>query len=168
MGARFGRIAVALALAGFVQGTAAALGAGSAPTGILGVWLTGDTSQVTVSACPEGYCGVLTHVATAPAAYARLSPAERKAADAQEPAQFPDSKNKDPALRSRSLVGLQMFVLRPTANPDLFEGTLYNPQDGGTYDGTIKIESTDRILLSGCMFKVLCRSQEWTRIVAAK
>lgn len=168
MVARLGRLASALAMAGLVQWTAAALGAGSTPTGILGVWLTGDTSEVTVSLCPEGYCGVLTHVATAPAAYAKLSPAEKKAHDAQDPAQFPDSKNKDPALRSRSLVGLKMFVLRPTGNPDLFEGTLYNPQDGGTYDGTIKIENADRILLSGCMFKVLCRSQEWTRIVAAK
>ncbi len=175
MQAWIGHLAVALALAGMLPG--AVLAATATPTAsasaagvseLLGVWQTEDNSRVTISVCPEGFCGVLTYVSTAPAAYAKLSPAEKKAADAQDPAHFPDTKNKDASLRTRSLVGLKMFVVKASDKPAIFNGTLYNPQDGGTYDGNIRIESPTQMLLSGCLFKVLCRSQEWSRVTVAK
>ena len=163
----FQAIRFGLALLGAALAPGLAVAA-AAPVSILGVWLTNDNSEVTIAACPEEYCGVLTRVAKSPADYAKLSPADKKAVDAQVPAMFPDSKNKDAALRMRSLVGLKMFVVHTTKKPTVFEGTLYNPQDGGTYDGNLQVEGQDKILLSGCMFKVLCKSQEWTRVTPAK
>jgi hypothetical protein len=53
------------------------LAAGDPHAPIIGVWRTGDNSEVTISVCPEDYCGVLTRVATSPAEYAALSPAEK-------------------------------------------------------------------------------------------
>jgi uncharacterized protein (DUF2147 family) len=158
------------ALLALAAGLAPALSATSVraddgASALLGTWLTEDKSHVTISICPAGYCGVLTHVTLAPAAYAKLSPAEKKAADAQDPRQYLDIQNKDKSLRSRSLIGLQMFSVKPDSKPDTFTGTLYNPADGGTYEGNIRVESNTQLLLSGCLFKVLCRSQEWNRMV---
>jgi len=141
-----------------------AFAAGDPNTPIIGVWQTGDNSHVTISPCAEDYCGVLTYVSISPAEYARLTPAEKKAADAQDPKHFLDTKNQDAKLRTRSLVKLKMLVLHPTKKPGDFSGTLYNPQDGGTYDGSVHVDSPTQLLLSGCLFKVLCKSQEWTRV----
>jgi uncharacterized protein (DUF2147 family) len=149
---------------GVLTGVGPALAENAPPAPIVGVWQTPDKSQVTISPCPDGYCGILTHVGMAETSYARLSAADKKRVDKQDPTIFPDVQNQDPKLRTRSLVNLEMVTLKATAKPGIFEGRLYNPQDGGTYDGNVRVESQTQILLSGCLFKVLCRSQEWVRL----
>ena len=164
MGA-IGRGMVGLGLAAMLALSGApAMAAGSPKAPIIGVWQTADKSQVTIAVCPEDYCGTLTRVAPDPVAYAKMSAAEKKRADAQDPTEFLDTKNKDAKLRTRSLVGIRMFTVHASDKPDTFTGTLYNPGDGGTYDGSMRVESPTKLLLSGCMFKVLCKSQEWTRL----
>ena len=107
-----------------------------------GLWLTETgASKVRISRCGDGYCGTLASVA---------GPGL-------------DAKNPDPALRSRSLVGVQIMNTR-TAGAKGYEGTLYNPNDGKTYAGTMTIKGTDVVEVSGCVMSVFCKSQTWKRV----
>jgi uncharacterized protein (DUF2147 family) len=106
-----------------------------------GTWLTqsGDT-RVRIAKCGAALCGII------------VSSTYQK-----------DTNNSDPKLRERSMVGVQMISdIRPTG--DGFSGQLYNPQDGKTYTGKLKVMSPTTLQLSGCVLGgLICRSQTWTR-----
>lgn len=127
-------ILAALALAG-----GALAQTGGDPTG---VWLTenGD-SKVRISRCGGGYCGTLVSV-SGPGL---------------------DTKNPDPALTSRSLVGVQIMNAG-AATSDGYEGTLYNPKDGKTYSGSLKMKGPAVVEVAGCVMSVFCKRQTWKRV----
>jgi uncharacterized protein (DUF2147 family) len=106
-----------------------------------GTWLTqsGDT-RVRIAKCGTALCGII------------VSSTYQK-----------DTNNSDPKLRERSMVGVQMISdIRPTG--DGFSGQLYNPQDGKTYTGKLKVMSPTTLQLSGCVLGgLICRSQTWTK-----
>jgi len=81
-----------------------------------------------------------------------------------------DAHNPDPALRSRPLLGIELVQgLRQTAPGVWTQGRLYNPDDGRTYGGTVRLKG-GVLELEGCALKVVCRSQTWRRpqdVVAA-
>ena len=107
-----------------------------------GIWLTetGD-SKVRLSRCGSGYCGTI--VSTAGKGL--------------------DANNPDPALRGRSVVGVQI-VNATSATADGFSGTLYNPKDGKTYSGTLKMTGPNAVEVSGCVMSVFCKRQTWKRV----
>jgi uncharacterized protein (DUF2147 family) len=76
-----------------------------------------------------------------------------------------DVMNKDPAMRERPMLGLQILTLKATDNPWHFTGDIYNPQDGNTYSGEISVKDADSIILKGCALYVLCQEQVWTRVI---
>jgi len=106
-----------------------------------GTWLTqsGDT-RVRIAKCGTALCGII------------VSSTYQK-----------DTNNADPKLRERSMVGVQMISdIRPSS--DGFSGQLYNPQDGKTYTGKLKVMSPNTLQLSGCVLGgLICRSQTWTK-----
>jgi|SRR3954451_16084475 uncharacterized protein (DUF2147 family) len=106
-----------------------------------GTWLTesGDT-RVRIAQCGAAYCGTI------------VSSTHKK-----------DENNQDAKLRDRSIVGVQMmWDIKPSG--DGYSGQLYNPQDGKTYTGKLKVTAPDTLLLSGCVFGgLICRSQNWSR-----
>lgn len=121
---------------------ASCLAAGAAQAGDpAGLWLTetGD-SKVRLSRCGAGYCGTL------------VSTAGRGL----------DANNPDPALRTRSVVGVQI-VSATSATGDGYSGTLYNPKDGKTYSGSLRMTGPDAIEVSGCVMSVFCKRQTWKR-----
>ena len=74
-----------------------------------------------------------------------------------------DLRNKDLSLRNRpakNLVIITGFVGGPT---EWTGGALYNPEDGNTYHGTIKITSAKTLKLTGCVIFPLCQSQTWIK-----
>jgi uncharacterized protein (DUF2147 family) len=74
-----------------------------------------------------------------------------------------DRQNPDPTLRSRPLVGIEIVSgLRETSPGTWTGGRLYNPDDGRTYTGTVRLRG-GLIELKGCAFNVVCRSQTWRR-----
>ncbi|MDZ4760460.1 MAG: DUF2147 domain-containing protein, partial [Alphaproteobacteria bacterium] len=81
-----------------------------------------------------------------------------------------DRHNPDRALRSRSLVDIQIVSGLTKIAPGVWsDGALYNPDDGRTYTGTIRLKD-DSLQLKGCALGVFCQTQTWRRaagVVAA-
>lgn len=74
-----------------------------------------------------------------------------------------DRRNPDPALRGRSLVGVEIVSgLRQTATGAWTGGQLYNPDDGRTYTGAVSLTG-GQLELRGCALGVVCRTQTWRR-----
>jgi uncharacterized protein (DUF2147 family) len=132
------RLAIAAAFGAVVLATPALAQAGD-PTG---TWLTesGDT-RVRIARCGSSLCGTI------------VASSHPK-----------DVNNPDPAKRDRSLVGVQM-ISDIVPSGDGFSGQLYNPQDGKTYLGKLKLTDAKAMQLSGCILGGLfCRSQTWTKV----
>lgn len=132
---------VSLRLAGFALLVGLAGPAHAAPGDPSGLWLTETgKSRVKIVPCGGGYCGTIVSA----------------------PGKAVDANNPDPALRSRSVIGVQILDARkPDGNG--FSGTLYNPNDGKTYSGSLHLTKPDELEVSGCVLSVLCKSQTWTR-----
>lgn len=158
----------ALALAIEVAGLAGALAQApiepvAPPAPIEGVWQTLLKSEITIAPCPEGFCGTLSKIVVPSEG---LSEEELAAAQAMDPATFTDMRNKDPLLRDRPMLGLQILTLFPSAKPNVYDGEIYNPQDGNTYSGYVEMKSADLATLNGCvLFNVLCKGEDWVRVV---
>lgn len=133
-----------------------------APYPIEGTWQTALLSEVTIAPCPEGLCGYLSRIVVPEGV---LSGAEAEAAAAMRPEEFFDYRNKDPALRDRPMLGLQILTLRPGSKMHIFDGEVYNPEDGNTYSGYMEMLGPDLVRLNGCvMFNVICRGEDWVRV----
>jgi len=150
-----GIAAVSMALA---AGPAAAQQA--LPALIEGVWLTTAQTELTIVACPSGYCGHISKIVIPEAIKEKYG----DQLESLDPAAFTDANNKDPALQGRPIQGLQILALRQTGNPMFYEGEIYNPEDGNVYSGSVEVLSVDLIRLKGCVLYVLCQEQDWSRI----
>jgi uncharacterized protein (DUF2147 family) len=110
------------------------------PTGVY-LSQSGNT-RVRIARCGSGYCGTIVSVQ----------------------GEWKDVNNPDPALRNRSLVGVEMISdVRPAG--DGFEGTLYNYKDGKRYTGKVTVVGPKAMQLSGCVLGgLICRSEVWTKV----
>ncbi|MBK8629481.1 MAG: DUF2147 domain-containing protein [Sphingomonadales bacterium] len=126
---------------------AAADTAGQAHAGLtpFGRWQTPDRGGIVeLYACGAALCGKIVGGA---------NPVER------------DTKNKNPDLRNRLLMGL-VFMTGFRGGPRAWSGgKIYRPADGGTYSGTIRLVGENRLTLTGCIVWPLCRTQNWQRII---
>jgi uncharacterized protein (DUF2147 family) len=74
-----------------------------------------------------------------------------------------DRHNPDSELRSRSLIGIDIVRgLRETASGTWSGGELYNPDDGRTYAGEIRVKR-GTLELQGCALLIFCQTQTWRR-----
>jgi uncharacterized protein (DUF2147 family) len=129
---------------------------------IEGVWQTQLRSEITISRCPEGYCGRISKVIV-PERY--LQGSNGAAIEQMRPEDFFDYNNKDPQLRDRPILGLQILTLTPTDRPNIYDGEIYNPEDGNTYSGYMEVLGPDKVRLNGCvLFNVICRGEDWVRV----
>ena len=129
-----------LALAALVF---AALSAPAQAQDATGTWLTasGET-RVRIAPCGANVCGTVIWTKNT----------------AQK-----DENNPNAALKNRSVVGINMITMKPDGNRK-WSGTLYNPQDGKTYSGSLTLNDANSLSLSGCVAGIFCRSQTWTRV----
>ena len=115
---------------------------------VTGLWATpGNGGQVEIARCGNSLCGKLVtsdHIKTDPT---------RK-----------DVKNKDETQRGRPLKNLQMLYDFTGGPTKWTGGKVYNPEDGGTYSGTIELLSDNELKLKGCIVAPLCKTQKWTRL----
>lgn len=108
-----------------------------------GTWLTasGET-RVRIAPCGGSLCGTIVWTKNAGAK---------------------DANNPKANLKGRNLVGINMITMKP-AGDKKWSGTLYNPQDGKTYSGSLTQTGANSLSLSGCVAGIFCRSQTWTRV----
>jgi uncharacterized protein (DUF2147 family) len=116
------------------------------PDEAFGRWSTPSRHGVVeIAPCGGGICGRLVE-----------SDAIRANPDAR------DTKNaKAPTRQLRGLMLLDGFH-RDGNGWD--GGTIYNPEDGGTYHATITMDGHDTLKLKGCIVWPLCKSQVWHRL----
>ena len=138
--------------------TAVTISAGAAVAApIEGTWQTQEGTEVNVTPCGADYCGILSWIVI-PKEYSATCNADRDKFGAQ----MLDTKNPDPSLRTRSLVGLQMMTLKPTGDPTRYDVHLYSSEDGKSYDGSAKVDG-DTLNLQQCLG--LCITiQSWPRV----
>jgi sterol desaturase/sphingolipid hydroxylase (fatty acid hydroxylase superfamily)/uncharacterized protein (DUF2147 family) len=74
-----------------------------------------------------------------------------------------DNHNPDRGLRTRSLIGVEIVRGLRQIEPGVWsDGALYNPDDGRTYTGTLRLRN-GMLELRGCAMSVFCDTQIWRR-----
>ena len=74
-----------------------------------------------------------------------------------------DHRNPNPARATRPVLGHQ-FIMGLRANGDEnYQGTIYNNEDGKSYNVTIWLPEPDQLKVKGCLIAFLCSTQDWTR-----
>ncbi|MBB3955340.1 DUF2147 domain-containing protein [Novosphingobium sediminicola] len=126
------------------------LAAAAAPSAqdALGRWQT-ETKHgvVEIAACGPSICGRLVESDAL-----RTNP------------QLRDTKNKDAAQRDRMLKGLTILQGFHAKGGEWAGGTIYNGDDGGTYQATLSLIDRDTLKVKGCIVWPLCKSQTWKRL----
>ncbi len=74
-----------------------------------------------------------------------------------------DLHNKDAALRSRRVKGLVIMTGFNGGPSEWTGGSVYDPDSGATYHGTVTVVDANTLHLKGCIFGPLCRTETWTR-----
>jgi len=116
-----------------------------------GRWATqGFGSIVEISRCGDSMCGRIIWLW-----------------DADDAAGNPrrDRHNPDASLRNRGLNGIEIlrgFV--PAGDATWRRGRVYNPDDGRTYSGEVRLVDGDTLELTGCALRVFCQTQRWYRL----
>ncbi|HSV75618.1 MAG TPA: DUF2147 domain-containing protein [Bacteroidales bacterium] len=121
---------------------------------IVGIWLTAEgTSQIEISKAPNGqYVG-------------RIVWMEEPLNEQGRPKV--DEDNPNAALRTRPLQNLQILQ-GFTYNANRREwsgGTIYDPEEGKTYDAVMRLEGNNTLVLRGFVMgmRMLGRNSTWTR-----
>jgi uncharacterized protein (DUF2147 family) len=114
-----------------------------------GLWLAKDGAHVSVTSCGSALCAVLAST--------------KSPTDPETGVPWTDKHNIDPALRSRSLVGVEVLIdMRPASN-DKWSGHLYNTDDGKIYSGNLIEIDAKTIRIEGCLGGI-CGGDNLTRI----
>ena len=114
-----------------------------------GTWLTqaGD-ARVKISKCSGGICGHIVWL--------------REPTDTATGQPASDSKNPNPALAKRPMIGLPLFSGMQPAGPNKWSGQIYNADDGSTYASSVSVTGADSLRVEGCV-GALCGGETWTR-----
>lgn len=116
----------------------------------IGVWLTpAGNSHIEIQLCGEKLCGKIVWFTEPHNADGTLKL---------------DEKNKNGALRTRPLLGLELMSgFTKTGDGKWTKGRIYNPEDGQTYRSKLEVKDQDTLNVSGCVL-VFCKAQIWTRV----
>jgi len=120
---------------------------------ILGIWWNDEkTTKIQVEKKDGKYIGTIVYMI--PEKYENGEPPK-------------DDENPDPALRDRSVVGLQILEgLEYNAKKEEWkDGVIYDPKSGKTYDCYVWLENDDLMKLKGFVLgmRFIGRSSEWYR-----
>ena len=126
----------------------------AASQSILGVWLTEERESRIEFANAAAPCA------------ARSFGCNAKETSTAQP--YRDVNNPNAALRGRPILGLTIFQnLVPDEESTGWRGTVYNPQDGDTYETIVFALPDGRLEVKGCVLSgFICNSEYWTPIGA--
>ncbi len=74
-----------------------------------------------------------------------------------------DKENPNKALRSRPVIGLTIMSNMKPNGDGRWTGTIYNPDDGNTYQSKMKLQNANTMKVDGCVM-VFCRSMKFVRV----
>lgn len=115
---------------------------------VLGTWRTpSKNGTVEIERCGGSICGKL-----------------MSSDNIRKNPELKDVNNKDASKRGRTLKGMPLLGGFKLDKDQWAGGTIYNPEDGGTYKATITPAGADTLKLKGCIVWPLCKTQTWTRI----
>ncbi len=76
-----------------------------------------------------------------------------------------DVRNPERKRRGVPLVGAQIVSGFQRGDDGVWRGgRLYNPDDGRSYTGTLRMLPTGVLQLEGCTLRVFCKTQVWRRL----
>lgn len=115
-----------------------------------GLWLTekGD-ARIQVTQCGRALCGKVAWLRDA------IDPATGKPQT--------DDNNPDPALKSRPMVGVQLFIGMVPSGPGTWTGRIYNGDDGKVYDSKVLLTGPKTLRVEGCV-GAICGGENWSRV----
>jgi uncharacterized protein (DUF2147 family) len=132
--------------AGILAGATSAVWADDAE----GIWsMKSGKVTVRVSQCGDSLCAIIIDLKE------RISKIDGKPKV--------DRENPDPALRQRPVIGLSILSGMRPAGDRKWVGALYNPDDGQTYEATVKLDG-DVIKVTGCVLGLLCKTNTFIRV----
>ena len=77
-----------------------------------------------------------------------------------------DNENPDPTKKGRPVLGMPILLGMAPTKPNLWEGEIYNSNNGKTYDAKISMLNDNTLKLEGCVaWGVLCGGENWTRVM---
>ena len=76
----------------------------------------------------------------------------------------PDVYNPDPALRERPITGLVIMDKAKKSGANSWSGTLYNPEEGKSYSGSMIAVSDDELQMEGCALGIFCQRRGFSRV----
>ncbi len=139
--------AIATLAALIVAGGFPSLASAADPSGI---WAKDDGSaKMQVSKCGRGICSKIVWL---------QNPKDSRGKP------LADGRNENVSLRSRPIVGLSLFSKMAPKAPNVWVGSVYNPEEGRIYnDVTVTLASSRQIVLRGCKGWLLCGEKTWTK-----
>lgn len=114
-----------------------------------GLWQAQDGAIVRVAPCGTALCAT---VAT-----------PRSPSDPETGQPWTDKHNPDPALRGRSLVGVTVLNAMMPDGAGRWSGTLYNTDDGRSYQGRLLELDPNTIRVEGCVIGI-CGGRNLRRV----
>jgi uncharacterized protein (DUF2147 family) len=75
-----------------------------------------------------------------------------------------DRNNADPDKRSRPTVGMPILLGMQQTEQNLWEGEIYNGEDGKTYSSKISLLDRNTLKIQGCVLGFLCGGENWSRV----
>jgi uncharacterized protein (DUF2147 family) len=115
-----------------------------------GVWLSEDGgTKVHLANCGGKLCGTVVWL---------KEPNDEKTGKPKT-----DKLNPDPSKRARPMLGLRVVNGLAPNGPDNWSGSIYNADDGNTYQASMKVHGPRTARVQGCVLGILCKNQIWTR-----
>lgn len=115
-----------------------------------GMWTTEDgEAQIRVEDCGGALCGTIVSL--------------HNPVDAKTGRPVTDKNNPDATRRNLPLIGVQILrAMKPSGKPDKWNGDIYNPQDGNTYQAQMIVKGAAQLRVEGCML-FICSGETWKR-----
>jgi uncharacterized protein (DUF2147 family) len=122
----------------------------------IGLWhAEGGAARVAIEPCGDALCGRVVWL---------------RAPLDEDGCALRDRHNPDPALRRRTIEGLEILSgLRPAPDGTWARGRIYDPTTGDTYACALATEGEDRLRVRGYLgIPLLGRTTVWTRVGVAR
>ena len=87
--------------------------------------------------------------------------------DGRDPKLILDDNNRDKALRSRAIVGINVlsgFLIKDIEQRDFRGGRIYDPRRGREFKSSLHLKEDGNLEVEGCL-AFICDSEEWLPLV---